>query len=774
VTIIPNATADKNTAAETTNAIGDTPSHFVSRRGCVRISECSDEVVPALSSGRTLASKSSIVAPAASLRELAVNARQTASVLTHPTTLVAGGEACSAAFSKGGRIGGRPAVYNSKTLRDKDRRTQRWSVYRKRSACVLESPLFELFMGIIILFNIGVLVMQTNESMVCDADGSCENLLGYVYVNALLLALYAGELFLRMYTYRAMFFTTFWNNLDLIIVLTGFVDLVVDVLHTSQDSRGLVGLLRFFRVTRLFRAFRLLAFIPELYRLIQLLSGAIRALFWGLLLIVFMILFWSVVTVEFVQPFWSEIDFGDADGCKENFKSIWHTGLFFFQTLVVVDDWATCIKPLILEKPWTILFFGLAVISVQLFLVNLILSAIVDSAAAARELDHEHRAMENGQKALARMEKWKTIYDSMDVHMEGYVSREELARSFDEEGEVREFLQGLDITKQDLGDIFDLMDEDGSGLLPYNDFVNAFLKAQSQDARIYMMSVKMQTNHLLRAVQEQAKQIQDIRTTVRSSAERIAKESCGFHQEERHEDGGSSACYSSRSARSIVSVPPHAEMATPRVATPRVSTPRVSTPRVATPRVSTPRRRIDSESQLQQTNGEQHPVSQCTGSILDLGTDVASPVANETPREHSMNRELYHGSRLPGNIESSNLEAACSNVSAAELVQCLSAQLSEMQQQLIMELKVSVNSALLEVSGSRSSAYPLESAAHVLSTTDAAARSYSPKEPPRLSDDEIHGASTCRSTADSSVKRDESARREGTLASLKVVRSCYV
>merc|ERR1712176_179887 len=104
--------------------------------------------------------------------------------------------------------------------------------------------------------------------------------------------------------------------------------------------------------------------------------------------------------------------------------------------------------------PWTILVFGLAVISVQLFFLNLIIAAIVDSAAASREQDHEHRALENERLAVTRMDKWKTIYASMDVHMEGFVSREELMQSFDEEEEVAEFLQSLDISKQDLGDIF--------------------------------------------------------------------------------------------------------------------------------------------------------------------------------------------------------------------------------------------------------------------------------------------------------------------------------
>jgi len=723
-------------------------------------------------SGKSLASSVSTVRRIETLKELASNAGHTACLVAQPTF------GSDAAFSAEGRVGGRPsltrprrAVYRPKTLRDKDRRTQHWTSARKRCARILESQKFELAIGITILFNIGVLIMQANESasepVDCkdSADSSCGSTVGYVYINALLLAFYTAELALRMYTYRDVFFKTYWNNMDLAIVLTGIVDLVIDVLHTSKVSRGLVGLLRFFRATRICRAFRLLAFIPELYRLIQLLSGALRALFWGFILIVFMIIFWSLVTIEFVKPV--VLEFGGED-CAENFNSIWHTAIYFFQILVVVDDWGACVVPLVLEKPWTIIFFGFAVITVQLFFMNLILSAIVDSAAAAREQDHEHRALENERLAVARMEKWKMIYASMDVQVEGFVSREELVQSFDDEDEVREFLQGLDITKQDLGDIFDLMDEDGSGLLPYDEFVNTFVKAQSQDARIYMMTVKLQTNHLLQAVREQAKQIQDIRTTVRSSAERIAKDGFGLHHhKDVHEDGESSGAFSSLSARSIVSVPPTAEAATPMAATPR--------------------RTVDSEPQPQpqHTNGERNNVSQCsaTSRISDvpipstLGTDLAThtnDAANNT-REDKTSKETHHSRRMLGSSERSTMEVSHSRVSAKELMRCLSAQLAEMQRQLTTEIQASVQSALLKAT--RSSACQLESTVHVLNAAganNAAAASHSPKDVLlRAPEDDVHGASTCMSTADSLAKRDEPAQ-EGTLGGLEVVRSCYV
>jgi len=84
--------------------------------------------------------------------------------------------------------------------------------------------------------------------------------------------------------------------------------------------------------------------------------GALKALFCGILLIIFMIPFWSVISVEFITPRLGQVHFGDADNsCQRSFSTVWHTMLFFFQTLVVGDDWGTCINPMVSNMPATLI-----------------------------------------------------------------------------------------------------------------------------------------------------------------------------------------------------------------------------------------------------------------------------------------------------------------------------------------------------------------------------------------------------------------------------------
>jgi hypothetical protein len=410
----------------------------------------------------------------------------------------------------------RAAVKNVRTLNRRDSVKSDWPQHRKYLASVLESKRFEMSMGLVILFNIACMVTEADRGARCRAETRSmehwtevddDDCIGNAFsvINVMLVLAYASEACVRIYTYQRAFWKSLWNILDLTIVLTGIVDIILDYCMPRGPARLV---LKLFRVMRLFRAIRLLTFFPELYRFVQLFMGALKALFWGFFLILLMILFWSVISVEFINPRLGQVHFGDDDEvCQRSFSTVWHTTLFFFQTLVVGDDWGTCINPMVVKMPTTLIVFVLAVVTVQLGFMNLILSAIVDSASAAREHDHQQKAAEKQKQERGRLEKLRSIYEHIDHNRNGHITLMELLDGFESEPEVRSYLQGMNINTEDLRTIFDLMDIDRSGDLSYDEFVNTFVKAQSQDARIHMMTVKLQSTQILREVREQAERI---------------------------------------------------------------------------------------------------------------------------------------------------------------------------------------------------------------------------------------------------------------------------
>merc|ERR1740123_501473 len=78
----------------------------------------------------------------------------------------------------------------------------------------------------------------------------------------------------------------------------------------------------------------------------------------------------------------------------------------------------------------------------------------------------------------------------LDKDNSGSVTREELLGGYDDPV-VKQTLEGMDIYKDDLDQLFRLMDCDDSGHLGYDEFVQHFYKAQTQDPRAYLLFMRL-------------------------------------------------------------------------------------------------------------------------------------------------------------------------------------------------------------------------------------------------------------------------------------------
>ena len=90
--------------------------------------------------------------------------------------------------------------------------------------------------------------------------------------------------------------------LDTFVVVFGWLDTVLEAFTRGVDGMQIVPLLRILRIARLLRALRLLKLFPELYVMIRGFLGAMKAMFWGFMLIIVLIMIWSLVIVELVHP----------------------------------------------------------------------------------------------------------------------------------------------------------------------------------------------------------------------------------------------------------------------------------------------------------------------------------------------------------------------------------------------------------------------------------------------------------------------------------------
>merc|ERR1719401_614500 len=82
---------------------------------------------------------------------------------------------------------------------------------------------------------------------------------------------------------------------------------------------------------------------------------------------------------------------------------------------------------------------------------------------------------------------------------------------------VREMLTDIGIGQNDLELLFRLMDTDDSGVLSYCEFIDAFLKAQTQNPKVYLMIMQLRVQKIEMVVSERLDEhLQDVEDQLRA------------------------------------------------------------------------------------------------------------------------------------------------------------------------------------------------------------------------------------------------------------------
>lgn len=319
--------------------------------------------------------------------------------------------------------------------------------------------LFDTVMGAIIVFNVLVMIIETDQGADCDAEMAEDCVEPWIGIsNMCLLIIYTVESAMRIYVERRNFYTSRWNLLDITIVFCGWVGVV---LQDVEELRR-VSILRLLRVARVIRVAKFLKRAPTLMQMIGGFVGAMQAMFWGLILILVLIVAWSLLAVELVYPESKKLDLSEDDMCKYAFSTVMRSTLTFFQTLVAGDSWGACSLGIIHVAPHLFLLFALSLVTVQLGFTNLVLAVIVDKANEARDLSKEEAALKKQREESKSVRAWRQVMKSMDEDGNGTLSAQELMEGYMKKPSVRSMLDAMHVRRKDLSELFRLMDMDNS------------------------------------------------------------------------------------------------------------------------------------------------------------------------------------------------------------------------------------------------------------------------------------------------------------------------
>jgi len=345
-----------------------------------------------------------------------------------------------------------------------------WSTPRKCLYDIINTNKFEAVCGGVILINMVLVIVETDATV---NDGQPP--FWAVVLTNMLLMLYSIELTTKLYVYRLEFFRDTWNVLDFLIV---GVDLMFLLISAIVDKLPSFSILRVFRLVRLARAFKAAKSFKELHLLLRACTCAFKAIFWGMVLICMTFTIWGILCVQFIHPINAEIVrkrpyvYAGCERCPRSFETVFDSVLTLWKQLVAGDSWGTLCEPIIEEAPWTFLFFMVVLVSINLLMLNCILAVVVEAGANASAQDLHEKAVQQQKVVIQAEEKLVAICQGLDSDGSGSVSKQEFFNGFRENADFRECLEVMHVTESDMDMIFNICDEDDSGDVDYNEFVD--------------------------------------------------------------------------------------------------------------------------------------------------------------------------------------------------------------------------------------------------------------------------------------------------------------
>lgn len=305
---------------------------------------------------------------------------------------------------------------------------------------------------------------------------------------------FAAELALRIVAGGIHFFShrqknMGWNYFDTVCVSSSIVSILIDIADPDGSSTMVSSLSRIGRMVRVVRVLRLVKFIPKLKAIVTTFWSTLSAMLWVLILMLMVMFLFSVIMTQAATAYLLDAHPDDlvSDGLSEHFGSLVNSIYTLFQVVTNGLNWkapAEAIGAVHVVYRWAFL----AYISVILFaFMNVITGFICEHSIATVQRDRELVVDAQLRNKEYWQESFKKLFGAFDIDGSGELTVDEFEEHM-EDSQVCAYFEGLDLDLDKAWDIFRLLDDDESGTVSMNEFVEGCLKlrghARSMDLAI--------------------------------------------------------------------------------------------------------------------------------------------------------------------------------------------------------------------------------------------------------------------------------------------------
>ncbi len=243
---------------------------------------------------------------------------------------------------------------------------------RDKIGAFIERPSFRNTILGVILFNAIILGMETSKPLM-EQIGPL-----LIALDSLCLAIFVGEILLKLYVQRGRFFTDGWNIFDFVIVGVALV----------PAAQGLSVL----RALRILRLLRVVSVAPSLRRVIEGLLNALPGMGSVFLLMALIFYIGAVMATKL---------FGTS--FPDWFGTLGKSGYSLFQ-IMTLESWSMgIVRPVMEVYPYAWMFFVPFILLTTFVVLNLVVGLVVNSMQDAHHVEADAETGNYRDEVLARL-----------------------------------------------------------------------------------------------------------------------------------------------------------------------------------------------------------------------------------------------------------------------------------------------------------------------------------------------------------------------------------
>jgi hypothetical protein len=174
------------------------------------------------------------------------------------------------------------------------------------------------------------------------------------------------------------------------------------------------------------------------------------------------------------------------------------------------------------------LFFLTVLASVSLFIMNLILAVIVEAAAEVKDQSLQELAQEKQREFNSAAAEFLELCVKLDTDGGGSLSKDELMEGFEHE-EFAHTMRVLGLERDDMGILFEVIDQDFSGTVDYSEFVKMVFRMKQPDMHMMIWELAKIQQIVMKMCRNATEEMHRVEIAAESEMHRIADDEAHWH-----------------------------------------------------------------------------------------------------------------------------------------------------------------------------------------------------------------------------------------------------